>query len=271
MLFYRPFADQTTAGNTITNIYNLLSGNVPYSATDTNTYKLNDSISTLDGVDYVGSNEVVEVNYQAPLTKFQPRGAVIPGPNSNTYSYTTQFLTDNKKGKASWGLKVVGNKTSSARIKFNDDLDIYNGSSFNVNGKEKIIAGAMVNGEWLMNISETTVAGTSVFMRNYVLPTNIREANTLKIGGSSLIVGDKILFGKTYLYSVTSITANPGTNPQQYTIVLSKQTPSQSKVYLIGSKKYYYNGSVFVEDYLTREKVKSKVSPPTAQVLDQEQ
>jgi hypothetical protein len=276
MLFYRPFADpsQSTAEKTITNIYNLLSGNVPYSERDTDAYnfKLNDSISTLNSIDYVGSSEVVEVQYQAPVTKFQPNGAVVAG--QSTYSYTTRYKVDNKKGKASWGLKVVNNKpTASTRIKFNDDTDIFIGSSFNVNGNEHTITAARDgNGSWGMSSpGEIQVANTSVFMRNYVLQENTRESNTLKIGGVPLVAGNKILFGKQYLYSITSITANANTSPLQYTIVLTKQTPSESKVYLIGSKKYYYNGSVFLEDYLTREKIKSKVSPPTTQVLDQEQ
>jgi len=274
MLFYRPFTDAPDAQKTINNIYNLLSGNVPDAnkATDTNVFKLNDNISILSSIDYIGSNVVEKIEHQAPLAKFQPEGSLISG--QSTYSYTTKYKVDNKRGKVAWGLKVVNNKTAASdRIKFNDDTDIFIGSSFNVNGNEHTITAAKNgNGEWGMSSpGEVQVANTSVFMRNYVLQNNIKEANKLKVGRVNLVVGDNILFEKTYLYEVTSVSAVANTTPQQYQIVLTKQTPSQSKVYLLGSKKYYYNGTIFVEDYLTREKIKSKVSPSTAQVLDQEQ
>jgi hypothetical protein len=274
MLFYRPFADKATAEKTITNIYNLLSGNVPYSERDTNIFKLNDSLSTLDDIDYVGSNALQEIKYQATFEKFTVDNNLINTTISgqNKFEYTTTYKKDNKFPKTSWGLKVVGNRNSN-RIKFNDDTDLEIGSSFNVNGNERVITGGKdSDGSWQMNDTENTTADTSVFMRNYKLSYNLREANKLKIDKKSLAVDDTILFEKTYLYKVTSIGAVPQTTDvQQYEITLTKQALDQSKIYVVGSKRYYYNGTSIVEDYLTRPKIKSKVSPAPAQVLDQEQ
>jgi len=274
MLFYRPFADQTTAGKTITNIYNLLSGNVPDAnkATDINTYnfKLNDSFSNLNGISYVGSSTLEEIKYQAPVGKF---GAEISGQES--YTYTTKNLTNSKGNKVSWGLQSLGATSNSNSIKFDDETGIFKFSSFNVNLNEHKISAVPTtanNRTYTFDGNVETISpGTPIFMRNYALENNTKESNKFKIGKLALKVDDTILFGKTYLYKVTSLEDVAGT-PKQKKIVLTKQTLDESKVYVIGSKKYYYSViDGFIENSLTREKIKSKVSPPTAQVLDQEQ
>jgi hypothetical protein len=270
MLFYRPFTNEPDALKTITNIYNLLSGNVPYSATDTNTYKLSDNVSTLDGVDYVGSITLEKIDYQTVVTKFQTEGPVITG--QDLYEYTTRYMPDARARKNSWGLQTVGSTVNSNRIKFDDESGIHIGSSFNVNLREHKITAmppSSTDRRFTMDApNETIGAETPVFMRNYALAHNLEESNKLKLGKVTLAVDNLVLFGSSYLYKVTGLVL---LTTGQYKITLTKQALSTSKTYLIGSKKYYYNGSVFVEDYLTREKVKSKVSPPTAQVLDQEQ
>jgi hypothetical protein len=267
MLFYRPFTNEADAQKTITNIYNLLSGSASHTATDTSSFKLNDSISTLDGKDYVGSNVVEEIKYEAPLTKF---GTTITGQNS--LPYTTKFLTNTKGGKVSWGLKVVGNKTSLNLIKFNDNSGIFKGSSFNVNLTEYTITSAKVNGDgnWTISAPATTKAETPVFMRNYALKNNLKETSKLRINRTNLVVGDIILFGKKYLYEVTERSTITGT-PNQTQIVLDKKEIDESKIYVLGSKKYYYDGENFIEDFFVREKIKFKVSPAQVEVLDEEQ
>jgi hypothetical protein len=270
MLFYRPFSSQSDAEKTITNIYNLLSGNVPYSATDTNIFKLNDTSSVLNNIDYVGSVSLQEIDYQTTIGKFLPQGPNITG--QDTYTYTTGYVADARDRKVSWGLAVVGNTNNTDRIKFNDNTGIFIGSSFNVNGREHTITAAQNAQGWQMSApKENLVANTSVFMRNYAVTNNLKESNKLKLGKSGLASGDLILFGDTFLYQVESISAVSGTNPVQYRLVLTKQPLSTSTIYFIGSKKYSYNGSFFIEDYLTREKTKNKVAPSQVEVVDQEQ
>ena len=271
MLFYRPFTNKADAQKTITNIYNLLSGNIPYSATDSNSFKLNDNSSVLNDIDYAGSGALEEINYESSSTKF---GTSLTVNGQNSVVYTTTYIFDLKQGKNSWGLKVVGDKTSSNRLKFDDPVGIFIGSSFNVNGREHTITAVENSQGWQISApEETTISNTPVFMRNYAASKNFIESSKLKVGKNNLVVDNTILFDKTYLYKVTALLgiAATATSPAQTKITLTKQALSTSKVYVIGSKRYSYNGASFVEDPLTREKIKSKVAPYQVEVVDQEQ
>jgi hypothetical protein len=273
MLFYRPFTNKADAQKTITNIYNLLSGNVPDAnkATDSNSFKLNDNSSVLNDIDYAGSGVLEEINYESSSTKF---GTSLTVNGQDSVPYTTTYIRDLKQGKNSWGLKVVDDKTSSNRLKFDDPVGIFIGSSFNVNGREHTITAVENAQGWQISAPpETTIANTPVFMRNYAASKNFIESSKLKVGKNNLVVGSTILFDKTYLYKVTELLpiAATATSPAQTKITLTKQALSTSKVYVIGSKRYSYNGASFVEDPLTREKIKSKVAPYQVEVVDQEQ